>query len=394
VLINHTGKTTINHNSSLYTIAINQDLGSITEGLKIRAQGAYNRSGDFTERRFTYPAQYRAIGRNPQGELLTREQVPVSTSALYDSSQSQWRKFHFESTLNYDRVFKDDHRVGGLVYFYLSDQQGTSQHSEAENANLNTSLAQIPKRYMGLSSRLTYGFQDTYMIDVNFGYTGSENFIPGKQFGFFPSVALGWIPTNYLFIQDAIPWIDLIKFRGSYGTVGNDRIGGGRFPYLNRITQGHINVWGGMAPVEGVGISRVGADNLVWEVAKKANLGIDAGFFDNSLTLTVDIFKDRRDGIFQSRVQVPDYVGLTTMPYGNVGMMESWGSDGNFAYNHVINNDMDFVIRGNYSFAQNKILNYEKTYDEYPYQDFTGLQNNVVCGYQTFGFFKDEDDIK
>lgn len=394
VLINHTGKTTINHNSSLYTIAINQDLGSITEGLKIRAQGAYNRSGDFTERRFTYPAQYRAIGRNPQGELLTREQVPVSTSALYDSSQSQWRKFHFESTLNYDRVFKDDHRVGGLVYFYLSDQQGTSQHSEAENANLNTSLAQIPKRYMGLSSRLTYGFQDTYMIDVNFGYTGSENFIPGKQFGFFPSVALGWIPTNYLFIQDAIPWIDLIKFRGSYGTVGNDRIGGGRFPYLNRITQGHINVWGGMAPVEGVGISRVGADNLVWEVAKKANLGIDAGFFDNSLTLTVDIFKDRRDGIFQSRVQVPDYVGLTTMPYGNVGMMESWGSDGNFAYNHVINNDMDFVIRGNYSFAQNKILNYEKTYDEYPYQDFTGLPNNVVRGYQTFGFFKDEDDIK
>ncbi|MDD4591661.1 MAG: TonB-dependent receptor [Parabacteroides sp.] len=394
VLINYTGKTTINHNSSLYTIAINQDLSHITEGLKIRAQGAYNRNGNFTERRFTYPAQYRAIGRNVKGELLTRELVPQSTSALYASSQDQWRKFHFESTLNYDRLFNEDHRIGGLVYFYLSDQQGTNQYADDENANLNMSLAQIPKRYIGFSSRLTYGFRDTYMVDVNFGYTGSENFIPGKQFGFFPSVALGWIPTNYQFMQNMFKWIDLIKFRGSYGTVGNDRIGGGRFPYLNRVSKGYTNVWGSMAPVEKVGISRVGADNLVWEVAKKANLGIDAAFFDNSLTLTVDMFKDRRDGIFQPRVQVPDFVGLTSMPYGNVGKMESWGSDGNIAYTHKMSDDMDFTLRGNYTFAQNKILNYEKTYDEYPYQDYTGLPNNVWRGYQCLGFFKDEDDIK
>lgn len=394
VLINHTGKTVINHNSSLYTIAINQDLSSITKGLKIRVQGAYNRTGDFTERRFTFPAQYRAIGRNSKGELLTREQVPVSTSSLYGSSQGQWRKYHFESTLNYDRVFNDDHRVGGLVYYYMSDDQSTNQSSYSENANLSTSLAQIPKRYMGVSSRMTYGFRDTYMVDVNFGYTGSENFIPGKQFGFFPSVALGWIPTNYEFVQDNIKWFDLLKFRASYGTVGNDRIGGGRFPYLNRVTQGYTSVWGSMSSEERVGIASVGADNLVWEVAKKANLGIDMGFFDSALTVTIDMFNDRRDGIFQPRVQVPDYVGLTSMPYGNVGKMESWGSDGNFAYTHIINNDMDFTIRGNYTFAQNKILNYEKTYDDYPYQDYTGLPNNVWRGFQSLGFFKDEDDIK
>lgn len=394
VLINHTGKTTINHNSSLYTIAVNQDLKSITEGLKIRAQGAYNRSGDFTERRFTYPAQYRAIGRNAKGELLTREQVPKNTSALYMSSQSQWRKYHFESTLNYDRVFNEDHRVGGLIYFYLSDQQNTSQMGDEENKNLSASLAMIPKRYMGLSSRLTYGFRDTYMIDVNFGYTGSENFMPGKQFGFFPSLALGWIPTNYEFIKESLPWFDLFKIRASYGTVGNDRIGGGRFPYLNRVYQGYRNVWGSISSVETVGISRVGADNLEWEIAKKANIGIDAGFFKSALTVTIDMFKDRRDGIFQERVQVPDYVGLTSLPYGNVGKMESWGSDGNIAYRHTINKNMDFTIRGNYTFAQNKIVNYEKTYDEYPYQDYSGLPNNIWRGYQCLGFFKDEDDIK
>lgn len=394
VLINHTGKTTINHNSSMYTMAVQQDLSGITQGLKLRMQGAYNRNGDFTESRFTFPALYRAIGRNPNGELLTREQVAKSSSDLYSSSQAQWRKFHFESTLNYDRVLNDDHRVGGLIYFYLSDQQASNQFTYDENANLRASLAQIPKRYMGISSRLTYGFRDTYMIDVNFGYTGSENFIPGKQFGFFPSVALGWIPTNYMFMQDNVRWIDLLKFRASYGTVGNDRIGGERFPYLNRVSQGNTLVWGSSSSVERVGISRVGADNLIWEVAKQANLALDAEFFKNNLTATVEVFQNRRDGIFQPRVQVPDFVGLPNMPYGNVGQMESWGSDGNIAYTHIFNDDIDLTVRGNYTFAQNKVLNYEKTYDEYPYQDYTGLPNNVWRGYQCLGFFKDEDDIK
>lgn len=394
VLINHTGKTTINHNSSMYTMAVQQDLSGITQGLKLRMQGAYNRNGDFTESRFTFPALYRAIGRNPNGELLTREQVAKSSSDLYSSSQAEWRKFHFESTLNYDRVLNDDHRVGGLIYFYLSDQQASNQFTYDENANLRASLAQIPKRYMGISSRLTYGFRDTYMIDVNFGYTGSENFIPGKQFGFFPSVALGWIPTNYMFMQDNVRWIDLLKFRASYGTVGNDRIGGERFPYLNRVSQGSTYVWGSSSSVERVGISRVGADNLIWEVAKQANLALDAEFFKSNLTATVEVFQNRRDGIFQPRVQVPDFVGLPNMPYGNVGQMESWGSDGNIAYTHIFNDDIDLTVRGNYTFAQNKVLNYEKTYDEYPYQDYTGLPNNVWRGYQCLGFFKDEDDIK
>lgn len=394
VLINHTGKTTINHNSSMYTMAVQQDLSGITQGLKLRMQGAYNRNGDFTESRFTFPALYRAIGRNSNGELLTREQVAKSSSDLYSSSQAQWRKFHFESTLNYDRVLNDDHRVGGLIYFYLSDQQASNQFTYDENANLRASLAQIPKRYMGISSRLTYGFRDTYMIDVNFGYTGSENFIPGKQFGFFPSVALGWIPTNYMFMQDNVRWIDLLKFRASYGTVGNDRIGGERFPYLNRVSQGNTLVWGSSSSVERVGISRVGADNLIWEVAKQANLALDAEFFKSNLTATVEVFQNRRDGIFQPRVQVPDFVGLPNMPYGNVGQMESWGSDGNIAYTHIFNDDIDLTVRGNYTFAQNKVLNYEKTYDEYPYQDYTGLPNNVWRGYQCLGFFKDEDDVK
>lgn len=394
MIINHTGKTNVNKNTSLVTLALDQKLDFVTEGLDFRAQFAYNRSADFTEQRFTLPAQHRAIGRNSKGELLTQEIRQQRKDALYSSGESQWRKYHFESRINYDRVFNDVHRVGGLVYFYLSDDQSSNQRWNNENSGLTASFGQIPKRYMGISSRINYGFRDTYLIDFNFGYTGSENLKVGEQFGFFPSLSLGWIPSEYSWIKDNLPWLSLFKLRGSYGTVGNDRIGGSRFPYLSRVGESITYPWGSMYRAENIWVASTGAENLKWEIAKKANIGLDAEFFNKAFALTVDFFKDNRDGIFQTRVQIPDFVGLPNLPYGNVGEMVSWGTDGNFSYMHSFNDNMSFTVRGNYTYAHNKVLNFEKTYDRFPYQDRNNLPDGIWRGYQCLGFFKDEDDIR
>lgn len=128
-------------------------------------------------------------------------------------------------------------------------------------------MAAIPKRYQGVSSRVTYGFRDTYLMDLNFGYTGSENFQPGKQFGFFPSFAFGWIPTQYDIVKEKFPWLDHLKLRGSYGLVGNDRITDKRFPYLTIVNSGAPLGWGGNVG-GGISESVIGADNLEWEKSK------------------------------------------------------------------------------------------------------------------------------
>jgi TonB-linked SusC/RagA family outer membrane protein len=391
VTINHTGKSSIQDNSSLFTLAINQDLSALVEGLKIRVQGAYNRNGNLTERRFNQPALYRADGRNRKGELVTVEKVKAS-NVSYTKTENAYRKYHFESTLNYDHVFGGKHRIGGLVYYYLSDEQHSNPQTDEERA-MSPSLRAIPIRYQGISSRITYGYRDTYMLDVNFGYTGSENFTPGKQYGFFPSVALGWAPTGYQWMKDHVSWISFLKIRGSYGTVGNDRIGGTRFPYLTRVVKGSSSPWGTSA-VETVSVSRTGADNLMWEKAVKSDVGIDVQLWDNSVSITADYFNDQRNGIFQSRIQIPDYIGLTDNPYGNVGKMKSWGSDGNISFSHNINKDMSFVIRANYTYSQNMIQNYEKLNEKYPYQDYTGQPTDIVRGYQCLGFFADETDVR
>jgi TonB-linked SusC/RagA family outer membrane protein len=375
-------------------MTLEQKLDFITQGLKFRLLGAYDRDGGYTESRYSRPALYRAQGRSNRGELITLESIPATTQAFYSLYDNrQFRRFQLESTLNYDRVFGTDHRVGGLAYFNLSDQQSTSQYADEENRNMSLSYAMIPKRYMRMTGRVAYGFRDTYMVDFNFGYTGTENFMPGRQFGFFPSIALGWIPTNYDWMKENVSWLNLFKFRASYGTVGNDRIGGRRFPYLDWVETGRSTLWGSSTPVETVYLLRVGADNLVWEKAVKSNFGIDGRLFKDAASFTVDFFRDKRNGIFQERVQVPGYVGLTNMPYGNVGSMVSWGSDGNASYTFDINKDMNVTLRGNYTYSQNKVLNYEKVYEAFPYREYTGLPNETTYGYQCVGFFKDEADV-
>lgn len=384
VQINYMGRRLNQAFNGKFTLALNQDLDMITEGLSIKAQGAYDIDSYFTERRLLNPPLFQAIGRDKDGKLITVQRVSEGAIS-YGRSTNQYRKYHFESTLNYERLFAEDHRVSGLVYYYLSDEKWASESTN--------NLTAIPLRYQGVSSRLTYGYKDTYMVDFNFGYTGSENFQPGRQYGFFPSIALGWIPSAYDFFQDTFPFINFLKLRGSYGTVGNDRISSTRFPYLTMVSLGNGNPWGSSAGFETIGETRIGADNLDWEIAKKTNFGIETHMFKEKISLVVDIFNDRRDGIFMQRVQVPDYAGLISKPYSNIGEMSSYGSDGNISFTQEINKDMRFTLRGNYTYSKNNVKHWEEANPAFPYQEASGYPYGTIRGYHSIGLFKDWDDV-
>lgn len=385
VLINKSGTASQETYKSKATLALNQDFSMLLKGLKLKLQGAYDMNSYFSEARSVRPALYQGMGRTVNGDLIMIEKVEEE-KASYSKAVNQYRKYHFEGTLNYERVFNLDHRVSGLVYYYVSDEKYTKEATG--------SLYAIPLRYQGVSSRLTYGFKDTYLFDVNFGYTGSENFQPGKQYGFFPSVALGWVPSNYSFIKEKMPWLDFLKIRGSYGSVGNDKITDWRFPYLTKVNSGSSTIWGSSTGVETIKETRIGADNLGWEKSMKADIGIEGRLFREKVSFVVDFFNDQRDGIFQQRKQVPDYVGVVSMPYGNVGKMKSYGADGNISFNHKINNDMQFTVRGNFTYSKNEVQNWEEAYLEYPYLSATGFAHGVIRGYQAVGLFKDENDVK
>ena len=384
VQINYMGNRLSQNFDGKFTLALDQDLDMLTDGLTLRAQGSYDINSYFSESRLLNPPLYQAVGRDQQGKLITIRRVQEGDIS-YGNSTNQYRKYHFESKLNYEKVIVDDHRLSGLIYYYISDEKRASDGYD--------NLTSIPLRYQGVSSRFTYGYQDTYMVDFNFGYTGSENFQPGRQYGFFPSIALGWVPSNYDIFQNTLPWFNFLKFRGSYGYVGNDRISNLRFPYLTVVNLGSGRPWGTSAAFETINESRIGADNLKWENAIKSNLGIEGRLFNETVSFVVDIFNDERDGIFMQRVQVPDYAGLITNPYSNIGKMSSYGSDGNVAFTHEFNKNMGFALRGNYTYSKNNVQHWEEANPPYPYQEVSGYPYGTIRGYHSLGLFKDWDDV-
>ncbi len=384
-MLNETGYSTETNYRNMMTVALNQDLGMILEGLSAKLQIASDYKTWLVETRFLAPDMYKASGRFSDGTLQlakTRNKIDV----IYGRDLFQWRKYHLEGRLNWDRTF-GNHNFGSLLYYHMQDIQDS--HWQISN----NGMSNIPERYQGLSARLTYGYKSTYFVDANFGYTGSANFPSGKQFGFFPSLALGWVASEYNIVKDNLPWLSFLKIRASYGLAGNDRIAGNtRFPYLTLVNNRAGATWG----YNGVGIAKtqIGATNLVWEKAIKQNIGVDGKLFKDKISFTVDVYKDVRDDIYQKRTTIPGWAGLVTAPYGNVGSMYSYGSDGNIAFKQDISKDMSFTIRANYTYAANHVDNFEEPTQLYPYLAKTGYPFEVQRGYIAEGLFKNQEDIE
>ena len=380
VLLNYSGFKKYYKNTTNLHLQFQQDLDMITKGLNFTALFNLNSNSDMTTSRTKTPALYYARTRNRDGSLAL-EKIRDSTDPMFSIATDVDRTYYFEAHANYDRLFNKLHRITGLAHYYMQDY--------VSSTNI-TDLTAIPKRYMGFSGRITYGYNDTYFVEGNVGYTGSEAFERGKKFGVFPAISLGWVPTQYKFMQDNLPILDFLKFRGSYGQVGND-VMDTRFPYLTLMGSTGSGTWN-----DGSGYTetQVGSSNLRWETSTKTNFGIDAKFLKNKFDLTVDFYNDIRSGIYQQRASIPDEMGLVTLPFANVGKMKSWGVDGHLSYTQKINKDTYFVLRANLTQSKNVVLEYEESIVRYPYLSTVGYQYGVNRGLIALGLFKDANDVK
>ena len=383
--LNYQGYNSSDYSRNMITLKFTHRFGGILKGLVGSVQAVNDRTSGFSERRFVSPDYYRATGRTATGDLI-KTLRSKQQDMRYSSNNDSWRKYYMEAKLDYNTSF-GAHNLGALLFYYMEDAKG----SEWGNGDA-LGIAAIAKRRQNVSGRLSWGYNSTYFVDANFGYTGSDLFPKGERFGFFPSVAVGWAPTSYKWVQKHLPFVNFFKIRGSYGLAGNDNIANTRFPYLTIINNHAGTTWGYTG--QGIVEKQQGADNLKWEVAKKLNVGVDANFFNDAIKVTVDFFRDTRDHIFQDRVTLPEFAGMVTYPKSNVGRMHSFGSDGNISYFHKINKEMNFTVRANYTWSQNIVDYFEENKLAYDYQSVTGMPFGVLRGYVSEGLFKDEADIR
>ncbi|MDL2255665.1 TonB-dependent receptor [Parabacteroides sp. OttesenSCG-928-G06] len=398
-LLVHSGYRQQFWNSSQSLVGLTQDFGAIWQPLK-GLTGNFKFSWDAwnttLQRRSKEPTQYHATGRDEEGNLIYGNPIRTGSGELqYSISHSGTMTTYMEGSLNYSRLFNNKHRVGALFLY------NHKIHVRTQEADKFRSL---PYKNQGVAGRLTYGFNDTYFAEVNMGYNGSENFARGHRFGFFPAGAIGWMVSNEKWFKPLTKVIDMLKLKSSYGIVGNDDIGGQRrWVYESTILVGSdagAGSWNyGSAGGNGGGGIRTGdVENLTasWEEAHKFNAGAEFSLF-NKLRVQADYFYEKRTGIFLQRDGLPAIVGLSVIPYTNIGETKNQGFDGTMEYSQKVGN-VFLTGRANFTYNRNELINNDQPNWEYKYQNRIGKPFGSGGSLQPFGLhalglFESQEEI-
>ena len=339
--------TLMDGNSSQFTstkifsdIILNQKLDFITPGLSVQGKVSLSTYYNYLTQktsysRAVYHLDFDSIGTesNPWTMVDSDDYAyvdPILTMSAGNSLQGgYYLDLYYDLSLNYDRSF-GDHNVTGLFLFNRQEQdKGTD----------------FPYYNEALVARATYDYAHKYLVELNMGYTGSERFSPSNRFGFFPSGALGWVVTNEKFMQPLKPYLSKLKIRASAGLVGND-YADNRWLYIsNYSTSGSYIIEDQAANA-----------SAQWERALKKDLGFEFGFFDNDLTLNVDLFDEYRDKMLISvDNNTPMWLGTTSKEL-NKGAIKKHGIEIEANYTRRFGTDWTFNVGGNFSFNENRVV--------------------------------------
>lgn len=357
----------------------------ITKGLSLKGMASFDAvantilGGDITEMSFAT-----SVDEDNDQIYFAADRELNGTLSLSKSGYTNYT-VNLQGSLNYSRTF-GKHDVGAMILVQRD-------FWETNGAPLN-----MPYNMMGMAARVTYGFDNRYLLDANMGYNGSEQFSPKNRFGFFPSFAVGWVVSNENFLKGN-KVITNLKLRASYGKVGSDKIGNNRFLYLSNHTYSSS---GGVA-VGGYGTiyeNRPGNYNLQWEVSKKQNYGIDLQLWSD-WSITFDYFIEQRSKILMTQGMAPQFAGVPQWPYLNLGVVDNSGYELEINYNKSFNKDLFLSVKGNFSYNHNKV----KFWDEVPYADgyyykyrTTGQSLDQTFGYKIDwsngnGYFNTQEEL-
>ncbi len=249
--------------------------------------------------------------------------------------------------------------------------------------------------------RISYNYDERYMLQVTVRRDGSSNFGANNKWAVFPSVSLGWNLTNEPFMEDRPEWLTSTKVRLSWGKNGNENIGA--FRYTANAATGNNYVFGGGSNQQiilGTKPSGTPNPNLKWEESEQYNAGLDFGFFNNSLTFSIDYFMKKTNGMLKE-MAIPSYLG-ESKPWGNVGDMKNSGIEMDLNYKFHTGN-WSFRIGGNISYLKNKLtyLGNESGFDMFDHVHMLGnvsrAENGMPYPYfygrKTAGIFQNQAQI-
>lgn len=350
----------------------------LTKGLSAKGMVSFDYDSYYKKMFKADFATYELNDRDNYESMDAYNQFNSDGELAYSKENSTTYKLYMEAQVNYARQF-GKHDVTAMVLYNQNDYRYNSE---------------LAKRYQGLVGRVTYGYDDRYLAEFNAGYNGSENFLQGKRFGFFPAVSLGWRISNEEFMAGTAQWLNNLKIRASYGEVGNDiyTVNGTaqRFLYEEKWSQVSNAYYFGSSGKTGIYESQYPNLGVTWERAHKYNVGLEFGLWNGLLNGNIDVFYEKRNDILTSYLTRPQWVGVA-LAAGNLGETKNSGYEIELKHNNRINEDLSYNVGLTYSHARNEIISMDEPELKTAYRKREGNPISQYFGLIAEGFVTQAD---
>lgn len=321
-----------------------------------------------------------------------------------------------ENVLSYECTIGNAHNLNALIgqsaYSHWGDYvSGTSYQirnvsqpwidaTDQESNKRSASGSPSPRsRLASYFARLSYNYDKRYMLEFTMRFDGSSNFSPEHKWAGFPSVSAGWNLTNENFMKSRPRWFTRAKLRASWGMNGNQNIGSFAYTSMMRGIAGYmLGVDNMVSLAPGLIPSAYSNSALKWEASHQTDVGVDLGFFDNALSLSLDYYDKRTKGMLM-RMSLPAYIG-NNLPWGNVGGMKNSGFEFDISWKQTVS-DFNYSIGFNGSYNHNVLL---KLGNETGYANYDSVLGSLgtisraqngypfpfFWGYKTDGIFQSD----
>lgn len=369
----------------------------LLEGLKFKTvfniSGYDNYSEDFRPEWFSYRPN------DPDHLIPYRHQSPASLTVYYNT-KSTWE---WQNLLTYTKNYNKHHidalagisaeksenayMTGYINTFARNSLVAINAGSEDKNISGSSGEASISSQF----GRINYSFDDKYLLQMNVRRDGSSVFAPKNRWGIFPSASLGWRVSEESFLKDN-PLISNMKLRAGIGTLGNSNIPA--YQWLSSISFGTGYVLGQEQELNaGAMVSGAYNEDISWEKTTTTNIGIDMGLFDNSLNMSLEVFKRKTTDMLLI-LPLPSTTGYSSNPYVNIGGVDNKGWEFTAQYNNNFNK-LRYNLSFNITHVKNKVVDMGDVapiIDTYTRTE-EGQSINSYYGYVVEGIYQSEEDI-
>lgn len=360
------------------------------------------------------PLRFYGVGHNSTNANADLSPRTSDDHSRVSESKQNWFNYTYELFGNYDFNINDEHNfnvfagftIGKQTYNFLSGSNVDVPNNSWTYADLSaatggiedqsTGSNQSVSRSVSLMTRIEYDFQEKYLASVTVRRDGSTSFGKNNKFAIFPSASFGWVASNEDFFESS--FINFVKIRASYGSVGNDNAS----PQFGTISNFPKYTFGDTITA-GSTLLGIPNDDVSWENQIQTNAGVDLAFFDSKLRFTADYFiKTVDDLLFSPTLSL--YLGIPAYPIANIGKTETKGFEISLSYNDDISDKISFSNTFNFTTAENLVKEINNG-DKYiwgsgygiPFTSLTqfrqGESPGIFWGYKTNGIFQNQSEI-